>query len=289
MTYTIYADMAVLWSFAINYALIYFSDRIMGYKANFKHIALYSFIISFLCTAEYIIFINQKLILQDILYVLTYILLLYIYYRLRYKTTNYIYILMIYIFISLLFAVLLSYLKYSFNQGKTYAIILFISLFMIIPSIYISYIISYKKIVIDKNTYQISICIRNQEFITYAYYDTGNILTDNYGRKVIITDIDYAKHLLGENYIEILNNYKKENKFDYKKANLISGTRIYPIACHTIVSDFTLIPGFKIDKLCFKSNGIKYSDITVGISKNALNLGENIHILLNDNLKPHGF
>lgn len=285
MTYNLYVDLAFIWSFLVNTVLIYISDRILGFKLEIKKILPYALIISLLCTFEYIVCIDKGMIIQDILYVSTYIILLKIMYRIKINKNVLPIVYAMYIRVSLAIAAALCLMNYSIKHGAVQFIVFIAAFVLLVPAFYISNkYIKYRQEIV-RCTHQIAISLEQDEYITYGYYDTGNVLNAS-GLSVIVCDTEFAGHILKNDYKEILDTYEKTGYFDYIKANRISHISFVPVPYRTINSNFCMMPGIDIRRLRYMKSKKNYNNIRLAISAYPLKLGENVHILLNDSLKP---
>jgi hypothetical protein len=283
MTYNLYVDLAFGWACIINLVLLYVSERLLGNAVSLRRIIPEALLISGICTAEYVMFYSYSPILQNTLYVLTYFLLLYL---LHSSGTSLLLTYAVYVLTSFFIALVLLLLSYSLKKGILQTGTLTFCLAAFFPAVYIIYSYAVKRVAYRSCIHCIEIDIHGNKFVTRAYMDTGNSLSDLSGRDVIITDLVYAAFLLGKAYKELFDTYQKKKTFDYMKANSISDIIFYPVPYRTLSSTFCTMPGFTADSVLYPGTGRLYRNITIAISQNQLTLKEDARVLSNHNLKP---
>lgn len=145
MTYKIYADLALIWGFFINFIVLLITDRLLGTSAKISKLLPYAFITSIICTFEYIIFYSENIFFQDTLYVITYLIILHIYHKSKKINASYIVTLSVYLVSSFVIGALLCILKYSLIKGLTQTIIFIVTILILIPASGLTYLYRVKK------------------------------------------------------------------------------------------------------------------------------------------------
>jgi hypothetical protein len=284
MTYSIYVDLAFGWAFAVNFVLLYISERLLKNRIKLHRLCIDATLISIICTGEYVMLYSCNIVLQNTLYVLTYFLLLYLYHRLRCLRVPLLLTYAFYVLVSFVIALLLMLVRYSLGKGIFAS--LTVCVLFAIPAIYIIYCNIKQNLSLKSCVHHVVLTVRGNDFPTSAYMDTGNSLRDLSGQNVMIADCSYAYELLGDAYLELLDTYRQNKSFDYVKAGLISDIILRPIPYRTLSSEFCIMPGFTADRIFYEETGRQYRNITIAISHNRLMLPGNAKLLSNLNLRP---
>jgi hypothetical protein len=284
MIYGIYIDLAFAWSFFINLLLIFISGKLLDITTDLRRICAGAFIISIICTGEYVLLYSLSPILQNTLYVITYFFMLYLLYRLFGCKASPVLVCAVYLLISLVIAMLLLFISYSLKKGQVLTLLMFGILF--VPTLYLA--CAHIKGVISSRvcTSPAELIICGKKIPTVSYMDTGNSLCDLYGRYVLVTDPIYAVTLLGDTYAEVFSEYEHSKCFDYQTANSVSDIFFAPVLFKTVTGETDTMPGFFADGILYGKTGKLYPNVTIAIAHCRLSLKGGAKLLANRNLKP---
>ncbi len=282
MKYVIYTDSIFLWNLAINLALLYVSSKLLNTSIKILCLLGWAALTAFLTEFIYIVSLSQNIRFYHLFYVASYFFMIYFYFFKikRISISKY----LIIIFYS--FLLCCGTLSIFFSGNKAYigsgclVLILFICFFKFTYNKLINNRLSLKKL------YKICIGINGNLIECIGLMDTGNSLKDSFSKKsMVVIDYRFMKHYLNPNDYAEIKKYHETGLFDYEKLSR-QEIKFYPTPYHTIDSNFSLMPTFKIQKLTFLESGIIYKNIPAGISRHKINNKNNYQVLLNESLKP---
>ena len=275
MRYVVYADVMLLYDFAINTAVLIIASKLMCICINIKRLILWAFITGGLSTAVYIIFWDN--IFLPLFYALIYLFMTIMYF----KTTSFCETLKktlsVIISMPVVFGII-NILKGGESSSLTQILLsltLGILIILLIPRT-ISHKLSGK--------YQNIILIHSgKKYKATGYLDTGNSLTDPFINKpVMIADNRIINKITGNTASDLLKAYRSTGYMDYEAFKRLTDITLHPVPYSTINSSCEFMPVLIIDSMSIVEKRKKYTNIALGISR--YRFKNDYQILLNEKI-----
>ncbi|MBQ7706763.1 MAG: sigma-E processing peptidase SpoIIGA [Lachnospiraceae bacterium] len=275
MRYEVYADIMLIYDFAINIAVLIISSMLMHIRIKIKRLLLWALITGILTDAVYVLLIGN--ILLPLFYALIYLFMTITYF----KTTSF------YESLQKTSAVLISmpliYGMVNTFKGGGLTSLTHILISLTIGILLFSLAVRLIKHKLSGKYQNIILKLYGKKYRAVGYLDTGNSLTDPFTKKaVVIADINLINKITDNSVKPLLEEYSLTGYMDYVGFKNITGITLHPVPYSTISSSCELIPVCNIDYMVLPEERKKYTEIALGISR--YKLKNDFQILLNENL-----
>ena len=275
MRYEVYADIMLIYDFAINIAVLIISSMLMHIRIKIKRLLLWALITGILTDTVYVLLIGN--ILLPLFYALIYLFMTITYF----KTTSF------YEALQKTSAVLISmpliYGMVNTFKGGGLTSLAHILISLTIGILLFSLAVRLIKHKLSGKYQNIILKLYGKKYRAVGYLDTGNSLTDPFTKKaVVIADINLINKITDNSVKPLLEEYSLTGYMDYVGFKNITGITLHPVPYSTISSSCELIPVCNIDYMVLPEERKKYTEIALGISR--YKLKNDFQILLNENL-----
>lgn len=284
MTYSVYADVILIYSILINAAVLFVTSIILHVHIHPLRIFFWSSITGLTTEAEYLLMLNRNRIIHYILYVTIYIIMILFYFGRFQIQFLWMRIIALLGSMSVIYGIL-GIFKLTGHPHTLYDMTFGTCISILLIS-FAAVIFIYKK-KYSQNIYYIRLIQGTNEITCRGYMDSGNLLHDQYNHApVIILDYRLLRDMTGPRGYAYIEEYHKNGDFNYAAFANASEIKMYPLPYRTISAEFALMPAFRLTSLTFLHTGETYTDVTAGISRYPFT-NNRCQILLNEDLKPN--
>lgn len=282
MTYSLYADIMLLWNTVVNGIVLLLASKILGKNIRVLRLIIWSVLTGVITEVEYIVTLRQNMYLHHILYALLYTIMISLYFQESDKKK----------ILQQIIAVLVSMLLIFGTIGiwgfyPRITLVPLVILFGILLTFFMDKYRENKK-GSESNRHRIILRLGSKTVNCQGYIDSGNLLYDSFsGQPVIILDYRVMNGLLDRaEYKEILH-YHNTGSFNFEQWIGIPRIHFYPLPYKTISQDLAIMPAFKLTSLYFTGSGTMYKKVVAAISRYKIDEKNNFQVLLNESLKPN--
>ncbi len=286
MTYIVYADVMLITNSLINLFIISAASALQGKRIKIIRACSWSVLTALFTEIVYLLTLNRFFLLHLILYVTIYTFMTYLYFKWNSETNFCIYVLAVLCVMILLCGIL----SIDNQKGFISSYELVTKIILLGGIILFCCILFKRRFVRSKYLYDVMLTLDKSSVELTGYYDSGNVLTDDYtGNPVIIIDYQSLKGLFDDLTYSIILSYHNTGEFDYSSAHKLVHNLFYPIAYQTISTNLAYMPAFKLSSVSFCNNGKIYKNITACISRYSFknSYTGDYQVLLNESLKPY--